>query len=252
MLLSIVTINFNNENGLKKTLDSISNQTYKDFDFVLVDGGSSDNSIEIIDYYKSIYSYCIIEKDNGIYDAMNKGIAQAKGEYLLFLNSGDTLESTNSLANILPLIDTQKDIIACYCEMENDKSVLEVPTQIRFSSFWYKSICHQAVFIKRELFKKNGYYNSDLKIAADWEFFVKAFFLYNASYQAIPKILSTIESGGLSCSQFGYEQAQIERKQVYDNLFPGFINDYNQLGEFTNSKVHRFIRFIKKAIRKFI
>lgn len=251
-VLSIITINFNNVQGLKKTISSVISQTWKHYEFIIIDGGSTDGSKEVISSFSKNLNYCVSEKDAGIYDAMNKGILQAKGEYLLFLNSGDTLESTHSLTTILPLIDTQKDIIACYCQLENDNKVVKVPQQIQFSSFWYKSICHQAVFIKRELFQKIGLYNASLKITADWEFFVKAFFLHNASYQAVPKTLSVIESGGLSSSQSGYEQAQIERKQVYENLFSGFMNDYIQLGEYTNSRIHRIIKGIKKIIRKFI
>ena len=89
MKLSIITINYNNREGLKKTINSVINQTFRDFEYILIDGGSEDGSKEIILQHEAQFSYWRSEKDHGIYNAMNKGILAAKGDYLLFLNSGD-------------------------------------------------------------------------------------------------------------------------------------------------------------------
>lgn len=105
MKLSIITINFNNEKGLKKTLESVSIQTYKNFEFIIIDGGSTDNSVNIIKEYQPIITYWLSEPDKGIYNAMNKGIAQAHGEYCIFMNSGDTFYDASTIEKSLPYLD---------------------------------------------------------------------------------------------------------------------------------------------------
>jgi glycosyltransferase involved in cell wall biosynthesis len=100
-MISIITIVFNNIIGIKKTLVSISNIKDKNFEFIIIDGGSNDGTQEIILKYNDIVSHFITEKDKGIYDAMNKGMQRAKGEYILFLNAGDTFASATTLKNLL-------------------------------------------------------------------------------------------------------------------------------------------------------
>ena len=99
MKLSIITINYNNREGLKRTIESVVNQTFTDFEWILIDGGSTDGSKELIEQYSNRFSYWVSEPDNGIYNAMNKGLRAAKGDYLQFLNSGDRLYNAQSLAS---------------------------------------------------------------------------------------------------------------------------------------------------------
>ena len=89
--ISIISINYNNKEGLRKTVESVVNQTYKNFEYIVIDGGSTDDSTDILDEYHEKINYIVSEPDSGIYNAMNKGIKVAKGDYLLFLNSGDCL-----------------------------------------------------------------------------------------------------------------------------------------------------------------
>ena len=100
MKLSIITINLNNKEGLQKTIESIVNQTFRDYEFIIIDGGSNDGSIDVIELYKENITYWISEPDKGIYNAMNKGISIAKGEYYYFLNTGDRLISNDVLEKI--------------------------------------------------------------------------------------------------------------------------------------------------------
>ena len=100
MKLSIITINYNNKNGLQKTIDSVISQTFKDFEWIIIDGGSTDGSKELIEKYSQHITYWVSEPDKGIYNAMNKGIKVAKGEYLFFLNSGDYLVQPNTINQI--------------------------------------------------------------------------------------------------------------------------------------------------------
>jgi glycosyltransferase involved in cell wall biosynthesis len=182
------------------------------------------------------------------YDAMNKGIKLSKGKYLLFLNSGDYLSNANVLESISPLLKDGKDIIACSCRMEGSHLVEESPQEPIFRAFWYRSICHQAVFIKKELFAKYGLYDTSLKVVADWEFFVRALFLHHASYQSSAVVLSVIEQDGLSSKLDGYQLAQEERSKVYKKLFPGFIADFNKLMDYENSPLHKFVNRFRRIL----
>src|SRR6476661_6946695 len=104
MILSVITINLNNRQGLSDTIKSVSGQTFRDFEFIVVDGDSTDGSKEVIKLNEKIITSSLSEKDSGIYDAMNKGIRRASGDYLLFLNSGDTLVSDDTLKNVVPCL----------------------------------------------------------------------------------------------------------------------------------------------------
>ncbi len=100
MLLSIITINYNDKFGLERTIKSVQEQTFTNFEHIIIDGGSTDGSKEVIEANKNSFSYWVSEPDKGIYNAMNKGIKEAKGEYLFFLNSGDHLNGQNALDKI--------------------------------------------------------------------------------------------------------------------------------------------------------
>lgn len=249
-VLTIITINFNNCIGLNKTIQSVIGQSCRNVEFVVIDGGSTDKSKELIEEHQNSISYSISEKDNGIYDAMNKGIQRSNGKYLLFLNSGDYLNDTNVLGQVFPLLNSEKDIIACSYKMEGSNAVEESPKEPTFSSFWYKSICHQAVLIKKDLFVKYGLYDTSLKIVADWEFFVKAIFLNHATYQCVDIDLVTIENGGLSSSIEGHKAAQAERKLIYNKLFPGFVLDYEQLHWHRSNRLHKIAAKVNRLFGK--
>lgn len=165
--VSIITVNYNNCKGLKKTLDSIKIQTSKDFEWIVIDGGSTDGSKELLEQNTDIISYWVSEKDNGIYHAMNKGIKVAKGDYLQFLNSGDSL--------------ADRDIIKRFCERNNTEDVVygnaiivdgndheikefHAPDFVKFSYFYGHALNHQATFFSRRCFK-DYLYNEENRIA---------------------------------------------------------------------------------------
>ena len=100
MKYSIITVNYNNREGLKRTIESVIHQTFRDFEFIVIDGGSTDSSAEVLKAYDEHISYWVSEKDNGIYDAMNKGIRKATGDYLNFMNSGDCFYDDDVLRNV--------------------------------------------------------------------------------------------------------------------------------------------------------
>lgn len=195
--LSIITINLNNKVGLRKTIESVINQTWKDFEWIIIDGGSLDGSKELIEEYNDYINYWVSEPDKGIFNAMNKGVLAAHGEYLLFLNSGDCLDNRNILTKVIPLLKN-KDLYIGNAIINNnffdfnfsDKKIL-IKRALQF-------IPHQSSFIKSDLFKKFGLYNEDLKICGDWEFFFRCIMNNNILSEKIPFLISVNEPNGVS------------------------------------------------------
>ncbi|HDY89306.1 MAG TPA: glycosyltransferase, partial [bacterium] len=110
-MLSIITVTYNAEACLEKTIQSVINQTYKNIEYIIIDGGSSDKTLSIIKKYKKYIKYCISEPDKGIYDAMNKGIKIAKGDYINFLNAGDFYYENNVLSYLFDNLDKSVDLL---------------------------------------------------------------------------------------------------------------------------------------------
>jgi glycosyltransferase involved in cell wall biosynthesis len=181
MKLSIITINYNNYEGLKKTVESVISKVIDDIEYIVVDGGSTDGSAEYLKEVNCNHYSWISEKDNGIYNAMNKGIRMAGGEYLLFLNSGDWLVENISLNDIIKSLNDVDLVIYDLFFIDNEnQSRKKHPDKITLSYLLEKTISHPSTFInKRELLGQGGF-NESLRIVSDWEFFLKMF------YQKIP------------------------------------------------------------------
>jgi len=224
--LSIITINYNNLVGLKRTVESVVNQTWQEFEYIVIDGGSTDGSAEYIESQKQHFDYWVSESDKGIYNAMNKGIAKATGEYLLFLNSGDHLYSATVLSENHSAIK-EKDLIYFDVQMigEFTSKMVSHPDELRFYHFYINGLNHQSVLIRRCLFDIVGFYDENLKIVSDWKFFILALFKFNCSYINIKKTLSTYYLDGISSK----EDLWYERSQVLKEHFSLFISDYEEL-----------------------
>ena len=187
MLISIITINLNGLSGLRGTFHSVIKQTYTDYEFIVVDGCSTDGSVEFICENSKKFTHIIIENDEGIYDAMNKGIGKAKGSYLLFLNSGDEFNEHLSLQN---LVTALSDTDLVFLRYKNQQDF--ITRNLNFSDFWFNfPYCHQAILFKRNLFLDIGIFDLKFKVAADWEFVVRCLVLgstYEISNQEIVKV----------------------------------------------------------------
>jgi glycosyltransferase involved in cell wall biosynthesis len=224
--LSIITINYNNLEGLKKTVESVINQTWKEFEYIVIDGGSTDGSSTYIEEQSNNFNYWISEKDLGIYNAMNKGIKASTGDYLLFLNSGDhlydnvVLEKSNSYLNQYDLVYFDMQVIG-----EKESRIFSMSDKLRFSDLYFESLPHPATFIKKQLFNIVGFYDENLKIASDWKFFILALYKHNCSYLKVNQILSTFYLDGISSCINYYP----ERNQVLQDCFGGFVLDYKEL-----------------------
>lgn len=213
MKLSIITVNLNNRDGLQKTIDSVVAQTYKDFEWIVIDGGSTDGSKELIEQYADHFAYWVSEPDKGIYNAMNKGIKVANGEYLQFLNSGDFLRDDNVLMDFVKsnfsadIVDG--DIHLIYDDREVDAIA---PEKVSFDFFIHGTIWHPCAFIKKSLFDKNGCYNEEFKIISDWEFFMKSVVVHGATYAHFCRIVACFPVDGISADESNEEKKEGVRK----------------------------------------
>lgn len=227
MKLSIITINYNNKDGLQKTINSVITQTYKDFEWIIIDGGSTDGSKELIEKYADYITYWVSEPDKGIYNAMNKGIRVANGEYLLFLNSGDYLVSKCTLKHVF-YRSFQADIV--YGNLLYDKKEVERAPgchndYIACIDLIKGTLYHPATFIKRKLFKKYGYYDETLKIVSDWKFFLYVIAIKGCSVKYLNEDISCFDVNGISSIQV--VERRKEREKVLLEFFPkSVIDDY--------------------------
>lgn len=255
--LSIITINLNNDSGLNKTIKSVIEQTYKKFELIVIDGGSTDNSINVIKQFSKHISFWVSEKDPGIYSAMNKGIKIAQGNYCLFLNSGDFFYSSETLFKIFPLELSEDIVYGDYFRFdkfkENGFFIIE-PDKLSLYHFFIKSICHQSTFIKRELFKKYGYYNEQLQIVSDWEFYIKAIIINDCKTKHINIPIVYFDAQGLSNTN--KEISLKEREVVLNQLFPKrVIADLHRLELLENELLminKSFVFRVKRKLKKML
>lgn len=197
---SVITVNLNNALGLQKTLESVVCQTYNSFELILIDGGSTDGSLNVIANFKSHITFWVSEPDNGIYHAMNKGINQAKGEYCFFLNSGDLFASKDVLKNIFDEKITSDIVSGNLVVSFDNKTIGHIKGQqnLTFLDIYSSSIKHQATFIKRSLLDKLGCFDESLTISSDWDFFMKVFASGQYSYKYVDVDVSIFDNDGFS------------------------------------------------------
>lgn len=216
--LTIVTVCYNDRQGLEQTLESVSSQTCHEFEYIVIDGASSDGSSELIHSYTNIINYSVSEKDTGIFNAMNKGIAQAHGDYCLFLNAGDSLYSSETMEQVLPLLSGE-DFVSGHtlCTFSGGKTttwkaVSRATTQLMMMY----SLSHQATFIRTELLKHRPY-REDLRIVSDWEQMFYELIIKNRTYKKIDIFICQFSQGGVSSMK--PELREQERKKVLDEHF---------------------------------
>jgi len=235
MKLSIITINRNNASGLHKTLESVVSQTFTDYEYIIIDGASSDGSVDIIKQYANKITYWVSEPDKGIYNAMNKGILNATGEYCLFLNSGDSLHTYNVLDEIFRKEINSKIILGDVNKIQvNEISEIEKPLlyykknndeDLTLFEMFHGFLNHQASFIKRDLFEDFGLYDEKYKIASDWKFFLQVIGIMNVSVSYIDIVISDYDMTGLSSSN--EELLLCERNMILEEIFSKrIIEDY--------------------------
>ena len=207
-MISIITATFNSAKTLKDTIQSVLRQTNKDFEYLIIDGGSTDETIDIVKSYESEFSgrlKWVSEKDQGIYDAMNKGIKMASGDVVGILNSDDYFTSDDILQTVDNAFKSH-EIDAIYGDIHfirdgNPQKCVRYYSSRMFTPFWLRfgfMPAHPSFYCKREVFERAGLYSLDYKIGADYEMMVRLFKKYKIVSRYINKDFVTMRTGGAS------------------------------------------------------
>lgn len=237
MILSIITINRNNAAGLEKTMRSVAAQTFTDFEYVVVDGASTDESVKVIRSFEASFGdrlKWISEPDKGIYNAMNKGIGMASGDYLQFLNSGDSLVSDNVTMRMTETLKDNDYPSIFYGNMLKDMPDGQVlrdkgfaGKSISFLGFYTGSLNHPSSYIKRSLFDEYGRYDENLKIVSDWKWFLQSIVLGGEKPAYADIDVTLFDMNGISEKNKALDKA--ERRRVLNELIPSTIlADYDR------------------------
>ena len=229
MKFSVITINYNNCEGLRRTIESVIGQTFNVFEYIVIDGGSTDGSVEVIKNYSDRIDYWVSEKDRGIYHAMNKGVAQAHSEYCIFMNSGDSFFDDKVLERIADY-EIDEDIVVGKLISNGKGQVLFAPPQQHQISLYYLysgTVPHQSSFIKTELLRMYPY-DESLKIVSDWKFYVQTIILHNCSVRYVDEMVARFDMDGVSTSH--PEAMWKEKEQVLLEMFPQrVLVDYKRM-----------------------
>ena len=236
MKLSIISINRNNAAGLDKTMCSVATQTFKDFEYIVVDGASTDDSVDVIKKFESEFAHLkwVSEPDSGIYNAMNKGMRMATGEYFQILNSADCLASDDVIERMLSALENKGypsilygNMIKCFPDGRKlvDKSF--EGQEITMLGMFTGTLNHDPTYIRRDLFEKYGYYDESLKIVSDWKWYTQAIILGNEKPQYVDLDVTLFDMTGIS--ETNLDLRREERKKELEKLFPkAVLIDYEQ------------------------
>lgn len=279
MKVSIITINYNNTEGLRKTLASVSSQTYLDIEHIIVDGGSTDGSVDVIKEYVNTIKQSVTidqstiqvkwssEKDGGIYAGMNKGIRKASGDYIQILNSGDILAAddvTERMVNEVERVSelTNERVPILYGNMIKEwpdgKRVVDKGkgSNLSMLSFYHGTLNHDSSYIRRDLFERFGLYDENLKIVSDWKWYLQVIPLGGITPVYVDIDVTVFDMTGVSESNTAFWK--VERRPVLEELVPPMIlADYDKYGEdmrmmdrLRRHHMHGLVRFIERVLFK--
>lgn len=267
MRLSIITINWNNAIGLDKTMQSVAAQTFREFEYIVIDGASTDGSVEVIKKYESRFGHLkwVSEPDSGIYNAMNKGLRMAIGEYIQILNSGDILAGNHVIEQMQAALKEREYPDILYGNMLKsfpdgrlirDRGFAGIPPTML--GFIRGTLNHDPVYILRSLFDKFGYYREDLPITADWRWYVEAIPFGGIIPVYVDIDVTIFDMTGVSETQI--EKREKERDEELKRILPiGIYQDYknycfpieqlNRIKRFPLA--YQFFYFVERVLFKF-
>ncbi|MGI9091084.1 MAG: glycosyltransferase family 2 protein [Gemmatimonadaceae bacterium] len=203
-LVSVVTVVYNGVRTLERTIRSIVEQDYRPIEYIIIDGGSTDGSLDVVARFRDHIAACISEPDEGIYDAMNKGIAAASGEIVGLLNSDDCY-AAGAISSIVALAKDNPgaDILygnAILRTPGRPDLLIRPPTPLRASDFWHNPIPHPAMFVTRACYERCGLYRTSLKVLADYDLLMRSYDS-GARFASVDALLAVAEAGGFSYKQ---------------------------------------------------
>ena len=271
MKLSIITINYNNAEGLRKTLASVASQTYPNIEHIIVDGASIDGSVDVIKEYENqlnithstINLLWSSELDNGIYDAMNRGICKATGEYVQILNSGDLLAAPDVTERMMAALQMKGDgVELLYGNMVKydytNNRTLGKSTEVEYSlrQYYTSTMNHDCCYIRRDLFETYGLYDESLKIVSDWKWFLQTIGLGKVKPIYVDVDVTIFDASGISETNLALRNQ--ERRQVLAELMPpAVLVDYEahafemeQMRRLRRWKLYPLVFFIERVLFK--
>lgn len=228
MLISVITINYNNVIGVTRTINSVITQTSQNYEFIIIDGGSDDGSVSVIEDNQRYVTYWVSERDKGIYHAMNKGVMAAHGDYCIFLNSGDIFCDNNVLNNIQEYLGRDDIVIGELIDSISGTVIFPAPQrEISFYFLYSGSVTHQSSFIKTELLRKSPY-DESLKIAGDWKFFLTSIIFQDCSVRFVTLKIAFFDTQGISSTHTA--ESWDERNSILEDVLPRrVLLDYNYM-----------------------
>ena len=237
MKLSIITINYNNAEGLRKTMESVLAQTYTEIEYIIVDGASTDGSVDVIRELATRPTIkWVSEKDTGIYNAMNKGIRMATGEYIEILNSGDILFDANVTQRMIEHLDqinaqNENPIGILYGNMIKVNAQGKVVgksgyTEYSLRQFYSSTLNHDCAYILKDLFEEYGLYDEQLKIVSDWKWYLQVIGLGRVKPEYVDIDVTIFDDGGISETNLALRNAE-RRKVMEEVLPPAVLWDYD-------------------------
>ena len=243
MILSIITINYNNVQGLSRTIESVLAQTWKDYEWIIIDGGSTDGSKELIEKYQDHFSFWCSEKDGGIYNAMNKGIGHANGEYTIYLNSADIFYSETTLEETFSVKRTADILYGDWVKVYDRKiKTVRFPSKVDLYTFYQTNICQQAMFVRTELLREEGFTES-YKIVADWYRWIRSA-LRGDSFEYLNIKVCKFDTTGV-CSNRS-DLCDSESEKMRNEAFPPLIlKSLQRLDAYEKNVFLKFLRFLK-------
>lgn len=266
--LSIITINRNNAEGLRRTMESVCLQTCQDFEYIVIDGASSDESVDVIKEFEprlnqsQVNFAWLSEPDTGIYNAMNKGIKMARGEYTLMLNSGDCLAENDVVARILPELHTYGVIQGGMYLYEKKPDSLDYGNGLTEMSFYDVAegdFLHQADFIRKDVYEQYGYYDESYRIAGDTAFFLKVLGFQNVTFRCVKIPVAFFEGGGIgSGNDAEWKQIQFaEIKRIQDEILGPRLTkvcreDHVKVRTYDTLHAHKWSWMLTRCIIRFI
>lgn len=265
MKLSIVTINYNNAEGLRKTLNSVAAQTYRNIEHVIIDAVSTDSSVDLIKEYARTCTCHMVwssEPDGGVYAGMNKGIRKATGDYIQILNSGDILAASDVTERMVSALEANDNPEFIYGNMiKKDYAtgkVIGKSGEVEYSlrNYFVSTMNHDCCYIRRDLFETYGLYDENLKIVSDWKWFLQAIGLGHVKPVYVDIDVTIFDASGISETNLAKRNEE-RRKVLEDVLPPAILADYDkhafetqQMDRLRKYHVYGLVYFIERVLFK--
>ncbi len=249
-LVSIISVNRNGRDGLARTLTSIGRQTFEDREVIVIDGASTDGSVEVIKEHAAVVTDWVSEQDAGIYDGMNKGIRRARGKYCVFLNGGDSFASDDAVERFFGAEAPVEDILYSDVVVEHadgTEHLWETPAALSWDYLMLTTLPHPSTAISRSLFERVGPYDIRFKMAADYELFLRAVVVRGATTRRVPVPLSRFVEGGLSSRPETYPLLREERKLAKERALSPLLLAHWE--EYLAAKRGRVAHWARNAFR---